>query len=554
MAEHESKPQEEHSQEKKTKVTPPGGGTNPIKIIFALEYVLQGLANPFQGITYQSFFRHFHHDYGLSEEITQQYFSRSYLAWSFKPIIGFLMDAYGKTKISLIFFLAIGAILYIITPFFDTSASVFFWIMFAIGVVFACTDVAVDRATVIEGDEEAKASGQSKSTTVGLNQAICWTAIYGTSIVASVSGGWIAEHFKISYLLPLLALVPVIVLIFVFMLPKDKGESIPLTSSVKNFWDGLNTGHILWIVVFYFFIHFQPSLGALWTNHLIENLHFTQTQIGFADGASYVGYFLGVLIFAWIGVKWQDRLGLRNIFRIFIVCCILVNLTQYLLVDPLFTKVTSYIHSNFLTFLPEASVRLGYLGTYNFFYAILISITRMSTFSIVGAVIPANAAGSLFAGFMSVANLAYSFSYSTGAWLYANGLNYSMFQTLERGIFGNPGNPGDKMSISLLIFIGSMSYILSFFTVHMLPDKKQTLKTDEDEEHLIGPEDYLTIGSAFLKAINTAGIIVGVILFSTLYFCLHQDIIKSAILAFFITALLRKIILDWKYNRVKSEE
>jgi len=166
MAEHETKLQEECSHEKQTGETPAKNGINPIKIIFALEYVLQGLANPFQGITYHSFFRHFHIHYGLSEELTQQYFSRSYLAWSFKPIIGFLMDAYGKTKVSLIFFLAIGAVLYIITPFVDSSASIFFWIMFAIGVVFACTDVAVDRATVIEGDEESKASGQSKATTV----------------------------------------------------------------------------------------------------------------------------------------------------------------------------------------------------------------------------------------------------------------------------------------------------------------------------------------------------------------------------------------------------
>jgi hypothetical protein len=34
-------------------------GMSPMKVLFAMEYVLQGLANPFQGITYQPFFRHF---------------------------------------------------------------------------------------------------------------------------------------------------------------------------------------------------------------------------------------------------------------------------------------------------------------------------------------------------------------------------------------------------------------------------------------------------------------------------------------------------------------
>ena len=68
-------------------------GINPLKVLFAMEYVLQGLANPFQGITYQSFFRHFRFDYGLSEAATQNFFSRSYLAWSFKPVIGFVVFA-----------------------------------------------------------------------------------------------------------------------------------------------------------------------------------------------------------------------------------------------------------------------------------------------------------------------------------------------------------------------------------------------------------------------------------------------------------------------------
>jgi len=109
----------------------------------------------------------------------------------------------------------------------------------------------------------------------------------------------------------LLTIVPAAVLVVVFMLPKDKAHTVPLTRSVYNFWVGLNTGSILWIILFYFLFHFQPAMGALWTNYLIEELHFTQTQIGFADGASYVGLFMGVLIFATMGIKWQDRLGLK---------------------------------------------------------------------------------------------------------------------------------------------------------------------------------------------------------------------------------------------------
>jgi len=194
----------------------------------------------------------------------------------------------------------------------------------------------------------------------------------------------------------------------------------------------------------------------------------------------------------------------------------------------------------------------------------------MSTFSIVGAVIPANAAGSLFAGFMSVANLAYSFSYASGSWMYDNGLKYGVFQFFERNIFCNPGNPGDKMSISLLIFIGSMAYILSFCTVHMLPDKKQTQATEDDTEYLTGPEHFKLLGDKLLKTVNLATLGLCIAIFSALFllqmnltmsnfftdlikadlFSTLGVVIKSTVLSFFIAALIRKVFLDWKVKRV----
>ena len=66
--------------------------------------------------------------------------------------------------------------------------------MFVLSVVMAGSDVAIDRATVIAGDEEARATGRSRATTVGLNQAICWLAIYGSGIVAALLGGYATDH------------------------------------------------------------------------------------------------------------------------------------------------------------------------------------------------------------------------------------------------------------------------------------------------------------------------------------------------------------------------
>ena len=237
----------------------------------------------------------------------------------------FFIDAYGKTRTVLIFLLFFGTLLYFFTPFLNIPVNIFFGIMFTISILFACTDVAVDRATVIEGDEEAKSSGRSKAAAIGLNQAICWAAIYGTSIFSASCGGWVAEHIEIKYLLYMLGLVPLTVLLVTLRLPKDKKISIPLRESAGNFWSALNTGPVLWIILFYFLFKFQPSLGTIWLYHLIENLHYTQTQIGYCEAFNHVGHFLGVLLFVWAGIKWQDKLGFRNLFRAYIFVSIFVE-------------------------------------------------------------------------------------------------------------------------------------------------------------------------------------------------------------------------------------
>jgi MFS family permease len=523
-------------------------GLKALKRVFALEYVLQGLANPFQGITYQPFFRHFRTDFGLSEAATQQFFSQSYLAWSFKPLIGFLIDAWGRTRVILLTLLTMAVAGYLLTPMVDLSAQLFFYSMFLLSVVLAATDVAVDRATVVAGEEEAEATGRSRASTVGLNQAICWTAIYGTGILAAISGGWIADNVEFHSLLYGLALVPLIVLGAVWFLPKDRAKPIPLGTSFVNFWEGLNSGPVLWIIVFYFLFHFQPAMGALWTNYLLTDLGFTQTQAGIADGASNFGLFVGVIIFAWLGVRWQDRMGLRKLFKIYILLSILINLTQYLVVDPWFSRITGGL-SAMLPFLDGESVRLGYLSTYNFLMAAISGLIRMSTFSLVGAVIPVAAAGSLFAGFMSVANLAYSFSYSSGAWLYENGLGFGIMRGVQEGVFAIPAIEGGNLSIQMLILIGSLAYLLSFLASHMLPDLKRTNTGHVESNGDIGAVQHKELSLGLRRPINYLALALGLAAFLGAWRGLGQNPISSALLSFFLLTFLRKLVLDAAYRR-----
>ena len=47
---------------------------------------------------------------------------------------------------------------------------------------------------------------------------------------------------------------------------------------------------------------------------MTETLHFSQTQIGFGNGAGMAGYFAGVLLFVWKGVRWQERSACASCF------------------------------------------------------------------------------------------------------------------------------------------------------------------------------------------------------------------------------------------------
>ncbi len=525
-------------------------GIAPIKLVFALEYVLQGLANPFQGITYQPFFKHLRGDFGLSEAATQSLFARSYLAWSFKPVLGFFIDAYGRTRTLLIALLAAGALGYAVTPWVDTSAVIFFWFMFALSIVFAATDVVVDRATVITGDEEAKATGRSRASTVGLNQAICWTAIYGTGIVAAVLGGYTADEVRFDVLMVALAAVPLLVLGAALLLPRDRAVPVPVTRSMNEFWRGLNAGPLLGVMLFYFVFHFQPALGALWNNYLIESLRFSQTEIGVSDGAASAGAFVGVLLFAWKGVAWQERLGLRRVFRLYIVASILLSLTQYLQVDPWFSIVARALAALF-PFWDESTVRVVYLCAYTFLLSVPASSIRMSTFSVVGAVIPPSAAGSLFAGFMSVANLAYSLSYASGAWLYDNGTGIAWLRSAQEAVFGIGSKPGDSLSVNMLILLGSLAYLTSFVCVHVLPDRRQTLDADAQQGYA-GPERWRVLEPGKKRSADIAAGAFGALLLAALLY-LELDPISSALIAFFVTTGVRKVLLDaWLAHKARA--
>jgi hypothetical protein len=166
----------------------------------------------------------------------------------------------------------------------------------------------------------------------------------------------------------------------------------------------------------------------------------------------------------------------------------------------------------------------------------------------VGSVIPVNAAGSLFTGFMSVANIAYSFSFASGSWLYTNGMHYSVFRGVQKIVFGIPSNPGDKMSFALLILISAVVCLFCFAVVHKLPDKTRTKAMDDLLRSFVGPEQFKVLGASFLRLVNISTLLFAAVFFCTGQFIWKMDIITNCIVTFFIPTFFRKVFLDWRYR------
>jgi len=227
-----------------------------------------------------------------------------------------------------------------------------------------------------------------------------------------------------------------------------------------------------------------------------------------------------------------------------------LGLTQYALLDPWFSAITGALARR-LPFLSPSTVRVGFLCVNNMVLAVALSLFRMSTLSLVGAVVPVAAAGSLFAGFMSVANLGYSFSYASAAWLYDHGMSVGPLRGLQQAVFGIGGGAGDKLSLNMLILIGSVAYFASFIAVHVLPGREATLTT-EDAAAAAGPQRWLVLPAGVRRATDWGALAAGAGLLAWLIAGVGVDPVASVLLTFLGVSLLRKAFLDALLRRRRT--
>jgi hypothetical protein len=214
-----------------------------------------------------------------------------------------------------------------------------------------------------------------------------------------------------------------------------------------------------------------------------------------------------------------------------------------------------------LPFVEADTARLAYLCLFNVVQGAALYLVDMSAFSLVGSVVPAAAAGSLFAGFMSVANLGYSFSFASGAWLYENGLGVAPLRAVQSALFGvsDPSTlsgvaaaEASHLAIGMLILINSLTFFGSYALVGILPERKDTLATAETEVIYPGPERWLPIAIQTRRVVDVASLALGAALALGLIQGMGMNPIGSVIVSFFSGTYVRKLVLDGLLGRMRG--
>lgn len=173
-------------------------------VFFATVYAVQGLAEPKAGLATQPLFFLLKDEMRLSAAETATFLALIGFAWNVKPLYGLTSDlipflGYRRRSYLLVTtaMAALGWLALGLLPAYPWGPTLAILGLTGLGLAF--TDVLCDAVMV----EEGKARGLTARF-----QSIQWTAIYGASLVAGVTGGYLSAHVSYSRTFLLVALFP----------------------------------------------------------------------------------------------------------------------------------------------------------------------------------------------------------------------------------------------------------------------------------------------------------------------------------------------------------
>jgi Na+/melibiose symporter-like transporter len=231
-----------------------------------------------------------------------------------------------------------------------------------------------------------------------------WTAVYIAAAIASLAGGWVAEHLKPQTVFSINGLFPLIILGFVLFFIKEE-RSVGVKEQFAMTRQALGVAlrqSTFWILAFFlFFWTFSPSIGTPFFYYAVDNLKFSKIFIGIAGAVSSAASALGAVIF-W---KYSPTLKAKAFVKLMIitgVAATLFNLVYF----------TSFIRENLfwarIIYIFTSAI-IGIISTLTFLVLMNAAALATTKFS----------EGTTFAFLTSFWNIGLIGSSALGGWLFA---------------------------------------------------------------------------------------------------------------------------------------
>jgi MFS family permease len=353
-------------------------------ILFAVVYFAQGMWYlPNQTITIVM------KDAGYRAGMVANFFVISAAPWLIKPVYGIISDfvpLLGRRRFSyLVLTSSLAAAAGFALGITGTSEYWPLLVLFtAMGLGLAFTDVLVDALMVEHG---------RRLNLTGAFQSVQWAAIYTSSILVGLGGGWLAERRRLGLAFLLAAAFPLLSLVMaaaVVREPRARTDRAAMLERLRAVRGALRAREVWVVAGFIFFFMFSPSFGPGFLYYQTDRLGFSQQFIGTLAALQALGSVLGALSYAPLSRRWP----LRRTINVTIALSAAATLVYFLYRGP------------------ASAVAIDF--TYGWVYM----VTTLAFLDLAAKSCPSHVEGTFFALLMSVYNAGAQLSQWTGGHLY----------------------------------------------------------------------------------------------------------------------------------------
>jgi MFS family permease len=276
-------------------------------VLFAIVYFAQGmwyLPNQTIAIVLK--------DTGLSAGMVANFFAVGTVPWLAKPVYGMISDfmpLFGRRRFS-----------YIVLTCSLAAAAGFtlgitgardYWTVLALftamGLGLAFTDVLADALMVENG---------RRLNLTGAFQSVQWAAIYLSSILVGVGGGWLAQRRRLDLAFLFAAIFPLLSLgmaALVVREPRARADRAAMRERARAVRAALRTRDVWMVAGFIFLFMFSPSFGPGFLFYQTDRLGFSQQFIGTLAGLQSLGSVVGAITYAPLSRRWPLRRTINTV-------------------------------------------------------------------------------------------------------------------------------------------------------------------------------------------------------------------------------------------------